>query len=139
MTNIWMLSKQSMKGLDLLEVIADMLSAQEIPREKVTDQEKKLKITLERGSELLQRFIDAAETQISRSNPKDIYIHRMTEELEKNLGLTPSKLAVKLEKCTEELDEGKLSSETFQIFEELSDIVMRITSRSVDVISTPVY
>jgi len=139
MTNIWMLSKQSMKGLDLLEVIADMLSAQEIQREKVTGQEKKIKLTLERGSELLQRFLDAAETQISRSNPKDIYIHRVTEELEKNLGLTPSKLAAKLEKCTKELDEGKLSSETIQVFEELSDIVMRITSRSVDIISTPVY
>lgn len=139
MTNIWMLSKRSMKGLDLLEVIADMLSAQEIQREKVTDVEKKLKLTLDRGSEFLQRFVDAAETQISRSNPKDIYIQRVTEELEKSLGLPPSKLAVKIKKCIKELEEGQISSETIQIFEELSDIVMKITSRSVDVISTPVY
>jgi len=139
MTNIWMLSKQSMKGLDLLDVTADILSAHESQKEKITYPESKFKEAVKRSSDLLKKFIETAEAQISRSHPKDIFIQNITEELEKNLSLPPSKLIERLEKSVRELEQEKISSDTAYIFEVLSDIIMKITSRSVDVLSTPVY
>ena len=138
MTNIWLLSKQSMKGMDLLEVATDVLYVLEQQELKPLE-EGDLRQRLHKGQDLLQRLAFAAKAQISQTGQKDLFMLRVAEGLEKNLGLPPSELVEKLERSFLELEKGFVSADTINVFEHVSDIVMKLTSRSVDAISISLH
>jgi hypothetical protein len=139
MTNIWLLSKQSMKGMDLLEVATDVLFVleQEGQAQGLAGQE--LREHLDRGAQLLQRLACATESQTSHVGRNDVFLLRIAEAMEKELGLPPTELVKRLEKASLELQRGSASADTIAVFEEFSDVVMRLTSRSVDAISMPLH
>jgi hypothetical protein len=139
MANIWLLSKQSMKGMDVLGVATDVLYALEQRSSEEPLAEAESKHRLDRGLDLIGRLDSAAKAQISRSGQKDLFLLKVVEDLEMGLGLTPSELAEKLEKGSLELKEGSASSDTIRVLEQLLLIVMKLTSRSVDALSTSLH
>lgn len=139
MTNIWMLSKRSVKGTDLLDVVMEVLyaleqySSADSLSEKAALQEK-----FHLGQSLLQKLSYAAKSQHMKSNT-DVFLFRIVEGLETELGLRPSELATRLDKCISELSENHVSSEVTDIFGKISNIVMNLTSKSVDELSTSLH
>ena len=135
MTNIWLLSKQSMKGMDLLEMAVDVLYSLEQKASYGPLDERNLKQSLDRGHDLLQMLASAAKTQISQKGQQDLFMLRIVENLEKKLGIPPSELSEKLERGSFELKDATVSKDTIEILEEISNVLMKLTSRSVDAIS----
>jgi hypothetical protein len=136
MTDVWMLSKESMKGMDLLAVTTDVLYVLEqkktMERELPSEELEKF----EKGCALLNILASTAKGQISRGQQKDLFMLRVVEFLEKTLGLQPSKLAERLDIAQGKLKEGYVTSEVTELFEQISEAVMDMTSRSVDAVST---
>ncbi|MFH1328316.1 MAG: hypothetical protein ABIH76_05690 [Candidatus Bathyarchaeota archaeon] len=134
MTNLWMLSKESMKGMDILAVTNDVLYIleQNATGEKLLDEDLK---KLRNGCALLEILASAAREQISKGQQKDLFMLRVVEFLEKTLGLQPSKLAERLEVTQNQLEQCRITSEITELFEQISKAVMSMTSRSVDAVS----
>ena len=124
-----------MKGMDLLEVATDVLYILEQKASKKPLEEQELRQRLDRGEDLLQLLASAAKAQISYSGQKDLFILKVAEELEKSLGLRPSELAERLVESSLELEQNSPSEDTVKLFEGVLNIVMKLTSRSVDALS----
>lgn len=127
-----MLSKDSMKGMDLLAVSTDVLYA----LEKMEKPKKGFSEEIRRGFNLLDLLTSAATAQINKGHQRDLFMLRVIESLEKATGLPPSKLVESLEKRKTELKEGCATSETVDLLEKISKAVMDMTSRSVETLST---
>jgi len=137
MTNIWMLSKDSMKGMDLLTVSSDVLYAiEQLTAEKSAAPEKELREKIKRGLSLLNLLTSTIEGQITKGHQIDLFMLRIVEALEKGMGLPPSKLTEILETGKAELKEGHVTPNTTELFEKISEVAMVTTSRSVEALST---
>lgn len=137
MTNIWMLSKESMKGMDIVSVSTDVLYAFEqltLGKQKISDRE--LRDKFQKGSDLLSLVATAVVGQTEKGKRMDLFVLRVVESLEKSMGLTPTMLLKRVEGARTELEARKVSSETIDLFEKISKTVMSMTSRSVEEIST---
>lgn len=137
MTNIWMLSKESMKGMDIVLVSTDVLYAFEqstLDKQMISNQE--LHEKFQKGSEFLSLLANAVIGQTEKGKQMDLFMLRVIESLEKSMGQTPTMLLKRVEAAKKELDVYKVSSETTGLFEKISQAVMNMTSRSVEEIST---
>ena len=140
MTNIWLLSRESMKGMDLLTIAVDALHACEqlSSKEKALSNEE-IEQKLDKGSELFEMLERVAKDQISKKYPRDLYLLMVVEALERATGLPPSELAQKLHKGKLEFKAKTPSEETKDILRKLTQKIMGMTSRSVDAISTALH
>ena len=137
MTNIWMLSKESMKGMDIVSVSSDVLYAfEQLTLEKRTMADDELDDAFQKGNELLSLLDNAVVGQTTRGKETDLFMIRVIESLEQSISLPPSMLLDRIEKAKKELEERKVSSETSNLFEKVSQAVMAMTSRSVEALST---
>jgi len=137
MTNIWMLSKDSMRGMDLLTISSDVLYAiEQLTAEKSVASEKEMSEKIQRGLDLLELLTSTIEGQITKGRQIDLFMLRIVESLEKSIGLPPSKLAEMIDIGKAELKEGQITPNTLELFEKISEVVMVTTSRSVEALST---
>jgi len=138
-TKIWMLSKDSMKGMDLLEASTDVLYALD---QWMTAGQKafrnELREKLQRGCSLLDLLSSAAKGQLTKEQQRDLFALRVVESLEKITGLPPSKLDERMQEVKADLKEETITPETIHLFEKISQTMMRMTSRSVDALSTSI-
>ena len=140
MTNIWMLSRESMKGMDLLSIAVDVLHAYEqLASDKSALSEKETSQRFDRGSELLSMLEEAAKDQFAKKYPKDLYILKVVEALGKAMNLRPLELAQKFHRGKLELKAKSPSEETIDLLKEFIQIMMGMTSRSVEAVSTTLY
>lgn len=137
MTNIWMLSKESMKGMDIVSVSTDVLYAfEQLTLDKQMISRQGLREKFQKGSELLSLLATAVIGQTEKGKQMDLFMLRVVESLEKSMGLNPTMLLKRVERAKKELEVYKVSSETIDLFEKISQAVMSMTSRSVEEIST---
>jgi len=132
-----MLSKDSMKGMDLLEASTDVLYT--LDQWMIVKQEasrNKLREKLQRGCNLLDLLASAIRGQVTKGQQRDLFTLRVVESLEKITGLPPSKLYEKIQKVKAKLKEEAITPETIDLFEKISQTTMCMTSRSVDALST---
>jgi galactitol-specific phosphotransferase system IIB component len=132
-----MLSKESMKGMDIVLVSTDVLYAFEqstLDKQMISNQE--LHEKFQKGSEFLSLLANAVIGQTEKGKQMDLFMLRVIESLEKSMGQTPTMLLKRVEAAKKELDVYKVSSETTGLFEKISQAVMNMTSRSVEEIST---
>ena len=136
MTDVWLLSKQSVKGMDVLGLATGTLYAMEQLENKPKGKSKELETQLREGVELLNRIESASQAQTQKFGLKDVFMLRLAEELEKRVDASPSDLGKKVHEAAEELQAGRSSVGALWLFEQISDAAARMTSRSVDAIST---
>lgn len=133
-----MLSKESMKGLDVVSVTTDLLYAME----KLEQGTKRLetpeeKRTFERGLKLLNRLASVADAQIANSRMPDLFLLRIVTALEKDLRIRPSQLKQVLEQAQREIENASPSPETKTLVEKVSELTMKSTNKSVAALSNP--
>ncbi len=132
-----MLSKDSMKGMDLLAVSTDALYAlEQISTGKGGKLTEELSTKLDQGITLLEFLSSATNAQVTNQAIQDVFMIRLAESLEKATGLPPSKLSEMLSSIKSQLKSRKASDEAFKMFERISDSVLGLTSRSVEAVST---
>jgi hypothetical protein len=137
MASIWMLSKESMKGMDIVAVLTDVLYASEqatLKEPAISRQE--LHEAFQRGKDFLSLLAASVAGQTQKAQQMDLFMLRVAESLEKSMVLTPTMLFQKLETAMKELESYRASSSTVCLFEKASEAVMNITSRSVEETST---
>lgn len=138
MENIWMLSKESMKGMDIVSASTDVLYTFEqltLEKDRISDTE--LCDKFKKGNDFLSLLATATRRQTEKSKHADLFMLKIVESLERSMGLTPTILHKRIEGAKKELEGYKVSSETIDLFEKISQAAMSMTSRSVESISTP--
>ena len=137
MASVWMLSKESMKGMDIVSISTDILYAfEQAAQDRLSKQD--LREKCQKGIELLSLLNNAiiSQTKTKRGEPTDLFMLRVVESLEKSTGQTPSQLQANIEVAQKELEKCKISTVTITLLERVSEAVMNMTSRSVEEIST---
>jgi nitrogenase subunit NifH len=137
MASIWLLSKESMKGMDIVSIVTDALYAFEqstVDNQAVS--KKDIQEKFQSGSALLSMLIKAVRRQTEKGKRVDLFMLKIVESLEKSMGISPTNLIKKIEEAKKELQSFKVSTETINLFEKISQAVMNMTSRSVEEIST---
>lgn len=138
MTSVWMLSKESMKGLDVVSTTTDLLyTLEQLEAGRAKPQDETSKKVLDRGQRLLARFEAATRTQITNARTPDLFLSRILVQLEKELNATPSELIKTLERAEAQLRSGSPTNETKRIVERISELTMKSTNQSVAAISNP--
>ena len=125
--------------MDLLEASTDVLYA--LDQWMTVEQEatrNELREKLQRGCSLLDLLSSAATGQVTKGQQRDLFALRVVESLEKITGLPPSKLDEKMQQVKADLKEEAITPETIHLFEKISQIMMRMTSRSVEALSTSI-
>ena len=98
MEHIWMLSKESMKGMDIVSVSTDVLYAFEqlaLGKDRISD--AVLRAEFQKGRDLLSLLAAATRGQTEQGEHVDLFVLRLVESLEKSLGLTPTMLHKRIE------------------------------------------
>jgi hypothetical protein len=122
--------------MDVLGLATGTLYAMEQLENKPKGKSKELETQLREGVELLNRIESASQAQTQKFGLKDVFMLRLAEELEKRVDASPSDLGKKVHEAAEELQAGRSSVGALWLFEQISDAAARMTSRSVDAIST---
>jgi len=135
MASVWMLSKESMKGMDIVSISTDILYAFELAsKNKISKQD--LREKCEKGTELLSLLNNAIISQTKmKMKTTDLFMLRVVESLEKSTGQAPSQLKANIEAAKKELEMCRASASTTTLLERVSQAVMNMTSRSVEEIS----
>jgi hypothetical protein len=135
MTRVWQLSKESMKEMDLLSTITDALDAFDRPS---SIEKNELQNRIDRAYNLLQRLEIATKAQTSREKQKDFFLLQIAEALEKGNRLNPSDFQKEILVALEDLKrrDPEVSGETRKVLSQVLDTVMRMTSRSMEALST---
>jgi hypothetical protein len=136
MPSVWMLSKQSMKGMDILNITTDLLYTLEQMRSGQTVDAVELKERLVRGEDLLGRLYTNVGAQVTKRGARDPFMLRIVEQVEKELGLRPSELAKVIESSQKDLESKASKEETTKLLEAVSGAVAKFTIRSVEGLST---
>ncbi len=137
MASVWMLSKESMKGMDIVSVSTDILYAFEQSTRGQLSQ-KELNEKCQEGLNLLSLLSNAviAQTKAKTGKSADLFMLKVAESLEKSIAKTPTQVHADIDEAKKELERCKISSKTICLLERVSDVVMNLTSRSVEEIST---
>ena len=136
MASVWMLSKQSMKGMDVLNLTTDLLYTLELHRKGEPMDETEFAERLGRGADLVSRLTSSVDAQLTRQGPRDFFMMRISERVEKKLGLRPSEFNERLGEGAEELRQAKPSQKTVELLEAISEAAAQFTVRSVEGLST---
>ena len=136
MTDVWLLSKQSVKGMDVLGIATGVLYAIEQLVSKQPLDKSEVDAQLVEGADLLARIESVSQAQIQKFGAKDQFMLRLVEEVENRRSYTPTMLAEKASLAASELRAGRPSDGTVSLFEQISEAAARMTTRSVDAIST---
>lgn len=140
MTNRWFVSKDTMKGFDLLTSSTNVLFAlEQIKTEKRTLSEREIHDILERGQALLKRLKVAAESQIKRDIEADPIIFRLVDNLRRELRITPSQLIERILMADNELEKTSASDETVELLEKLCLIAKGITEKGIVALSSSIH
>jgi len=140
MTDRWFLSKDAMKGLDLVSVCINTLFAiEQAGEEKKVLSEEELQNNMARGELLFKKLRVAAEGQIEKGVEVDPVIFRLVDELRKELRVTPSQLVKKLMRAEDDLNRAQASEETVKLLEKISDIAKSWTEKKVAALSSSIH
>ena len=137
---MWFLSRDTMKGLDLLSACINTLFAieQRSGDRKVLSKQELLE-NMKQGELLLKKLRVAAEGQVRRGVQVDPMIFLLVDDLRKELKVTSSQLVKKLMKAEEELNKAYASEETIKILELISDIARNWTEKKVAALSSSIH
>lgn len=140
MTDKWFLSKDAMKGLELVTVCADTLFALEQigSREKVISKEE-IQDSIEKGQLLLKKLRVTAESRIKKGVEADPMLFHLVETLLKELKVSPSELTQRILKAEVELSKTEASEETVALLEKLSSIAKNITGKRIVALSSSIH
>jgi len=140
MTNRWFLSKDAMKGLDLVTVCANTLFALEQIRDKERIISKdEIQSSIEKGQLLFKKLRMAAESHIKRGVEADPMLFHLVDDLLKELKISPSELIKKVIKAEDELSKAEASDETIDLLENLSSIAKTITGKRIVALSSSIH
>jgi len=140
MTDRWFISKDTMKGFDLLATCTNALFAlEQIAMEKKIISEQEIKDSLEKGQLLLKKLRAAAESQIKRNIEVDPLIFRFVDDLRGNLGITTSQLINRISRAENELKYVSASNETIELLERLCLVAKCITGKGVMALSSSIH
>lgn len=140
MTSTWQLAKRSLKGMDMLDAVIEVLYGIEQKNSgKISGSNQEVDARLDLGYELLQTLVSAAYAQVSRAGYNDLFILKIMEKLEQETGQSPSTLADTIQGYSFEMKEHSPSPQVMTFFETLSDILAKQTSKSVDELSTSLH
>jgi hypothetical protein len=133
-----MLSKESMKGLDIVSVTTDLLyTLEQAERNRLNLDDPNAKKTLDRGQRLLSRLASVTDAQISNGKMPDLFMFRVVTALEKELRTTPTNLKAMIERAQSELEKESPTSQTRTLVEKISELTMKSTNQSVAALSNP--
>ena len=133
MTNIWQLSKESMKGIDLLAVSTDLLYIlDQWDTQKTEMSQKELTENIKNGIRLLELLISTTHEQTTTRYQGDPFIFKVIESLEQSLMVQPSILLNRLEDGKTKLENGQVDTNLLTLFEKITQTIISITSRSVE-------
>lgn len=140
MTDKWFLSKDAMKGLELVTVCADTLFALEQigSKERVISKDE-IQSSIEKGQLLLKKLRVAAESHIKKGVEADPMLFHLVEGLLKELKVSPSELTKKVLKAEDELGKAEASKETVALFETLSSIAKNIAGKRIVALSSSIH
>lgn len=140
MTDRWFVSKDTMKGFDLLTACTNALFAlEQTEAEKRLLSEKEIQDSLERGQVLLKRLRTGAESQIKRDVEVDPVIFRLADDLRRELRVTPSQLIDKISIAEGELEKVSASNDTVELLEKLCHIAKGITEKGIVALSSSIH
>jgi len=104
MTDRWFLSKDAVKGLELVTVCANTLFAlEQIESKEKVISEDEIQSSIEKGQLLLKKLRVAAESHIKKGVEVDPMLFRLVEDLLKELRISPLDLTKKVLKAEDEL------------------------------------
>jgi hypothetical protein len=136
MASVWLLSKHSVKGMDVLNVTTDLLYSLEQRKKGEPVDENEFMDRAGKGQDLFRRLISGAKAQTSRTSVNDLFLLRVVEEVEKKSRLTPTEFEQKAEKASVSLEKNEIDPEAIELLEVVSDVVTKLTLRSVEGLST---
>ena len=140
MTDRWFVSKDAMKGFDLLTACTNTLFAlEQIETEKRMLSDKEIKDSLERGQILLERLRTATEGQVKRSVETDPLVFRLVDDLRAELKLTPSQLIDKILRAEDDLERASASNETTELLGKLYRAAKGITEKRIVALSSSIH
>jgi hypothetical protein len=122
--------------MDVLGIATGVLYAIEQLRSRRLPDDRELEAQLVDGADLLGRIESVSQAQIQKFGAKDQFMLRLVEEVENRTSSTPTVLAEKASLAASELRAGHPSNVTVWLFEQISEAAARMTTRSVDAIST---
>ena len=135
MASVWLLSKRSLQGMDILNVLTDVLYAMEQKKRGDAVDEEEYRERMTEGERLVEKLSATAEAQTSKKPVGDLFLTRVLEEVEKKESLRPTELRKELNAA---LDAGLKdpSPRTMRLLETTSEVVSKLTLRSVEGLST---
>jgi len=140
MTDRWFLSKDAVKGLELVTVCANTLFAlEQIESKEKVISEDEIQSSIEKGQLLLKKLRVAAESHIKKGVEVDPMLFRLVEDLLKELRISPLDLTKKVLKAEDELGSAEASNETISLLETLSNIAKNITGRRMVALSSSIH
>jgi hypothetical protein len=140
MTDRWFVSKDAMKGFDLLSVCTNALFAlEQMETEERMLSKKEIHESLEKGQVLLKKLRVAAESQINRDIEADARIFRLVDDLRGELRITSSQLIDKILRAEGELEKASASDETIKLLEKLCLIAKGITEKGIVALSSSIH
>ena len=140
MTDKWFLSRDAMKGLELVTVCANALFAleQNGSKEKVISKDE-IQSSIEKGQLMLKKLRVAAESHIRKGVEIDPMFFRLVEDLLKELRIPPSELSKRVLKAEDELGRAEASEETVALLETLSNIAKNVTGKRIVALSSSIH
>jgi len=140
MTDRWFLSKDAMKGLDLVTVCANTLFAlEQIKNKERIISKDEIHGSIERGQLLFKKLRMATESHIRKGVEADPMLFHLVEDLLKKLKISPSELVKRVTKAENELSKAEASDETIELVETLSSIAKTITGKRIVALSSSIH
>ncbi len=126
MASIWMLSKDAMRGMELIGTISDFLD--ELQTKGHATSESK-----DRVLEVLKRVIAGARSYIDTNVQIDSFSMKIAEAVSRDLEMTPRELVETIENCIELIQfQGELEEPCMYVLRVIAKNAMEVTSRRVD-------
>ncbi len=125
MASIWMLSKDSMRGMRIASAVSDFIHE---ARTLNTPDEH----TRERIIKILREIIEGARSFIEREIIVEAFLVELAENLVKELEIDPTGLIERLDDCIQHIENNETSGKCFDILRVIANNAINITSRSVD-------
>ncbi len=126
MASIWMLSKDTMRGMDLIGAISDFIDELQT-RGHVTSGSK------DRVLDVLKKIIAGARSYIDTNVQIDSFSMKIAEAVYTDLEMRPRELVETIENCIELIQfQGKLQDSCMNILRVIAKKAMEVTSRRVD-------
>lgn len=121
--------------MDILNVLTDVLYAVEQKKRGNEIDENEYNDRVSEGEHLIEKLAATASAQVSKKPISDLFLTRVLEEVEKKEGLRPTELRQELDAV---ISTGlkNPSPRAIRLLETTSEVVSKLTLRSVEGLST---